>query len=213
MRIIDLTHMLTEDMSVYPGSEKPVLEQTNSIKKDGYAELKITMYTHTGTHMDAPAHMIEGGKTLEKFKPGKFFGPALCIDCMDIQNSLITKQHLIDYEEKLKKVDFVLFKTGWSAKWKTKDYFLNYPTLSTEACNWIAKFNLKGIGLDTISVDTIHSDNMENHHIILGKGMVIIENMTNLNELDEEIFTLSCFPLKFENADGSPVWAVAMYQD
>lgn len=213
MRIIDLTHMINADTSVYPGTEKPVFEQANTIEKDGFAEVKITMYNHTGTHMDAPAHMVEGGTTLEKFKPGKFFGKGICIDCTQLGNNIISKELLVPYENAFKELDFVLFRTDWSKKWLTKEYFINYPTLSAGACKWLANFEFKGIGIDTISLDTIDSANMENHHIILEKGMVIIENLTNLHELDQNIFTLSCFPLKFENADGSPVWAVAMYMD
>lgn len=74
MKIIDLTHFIEEKMPVFPGTEPPRIIQKNTIKKDGFAEKLFTMYSHTGTHIDAPSHMIEGGHSLNDFSIEKFIG-------------------------------------------------------------------------------------------------------------------------------------------
>ena len=213
MKILDLTHLLNTDVTVYPGTEKPVFIQANTVEKDGFAEQKMTMYTHTGTHIDAPAHMLEKGKSLDQLKPESFYGKAICIDVTKVTGKYIELEHLELFIEKIKLVDFVLLQTGWSKKWKNENYFDGFPVLSEESCNWLVNFNLKGIGVDAISVDPVDElYEMVNHNIIFGKKMIIIENLTNLTSLGQEVFTFACFPLKVENADGSPVRAVAIME-
>jgi len=208
--IIDLTHLLHSDIPVYPGTAKPLVCQIYNIPEHGFAETKLNLLSHHGTHMDAPAHMINNGKTLDQFEPEHFYGNAICIDCRNHQNANIDIALLHPFENKIGIVDFVLLQTGWSEKWGTEGYFSNFPVLTEEACKWLAQFKIKGIGLDNISLDRIDTPDYANHQIILGKGMVIIENLTNLKLIGNEIFTFSCFPLKYENADGAPVRAVAI---
>ena len=212
MRFIDLTHLLNSDISVYPGTEKPIFEQANMVEKDGFAEQKITMNTHTGTHMDAPAHMLVEGKSLDQFSADSFFGKAISIDCTGFSGANIEIEDLLSFEKKIEKVDFVLLRTDWSKKWKTSEYFGAFPTLSAAACEWLTRFNLKGIGLDVISIDPVGSTDLTNHHIVFHNGMLIIENLTNLSELGGDYFKFLCFPLKIEKADGSPIRAVAIFE-
>lgn len=77
MNVIELTHTIQGDMPVYPGTEQPVLTTACTIRDAGYRETILHMYSHTGTHMDAPAHMIELGRTLDAFPAETFVGP-LC---------------------------------------------------------------------------------------------------------------------------------------
>ena len=81
MKVIDLTHMIREDMPVYPGTDTPKFIPANSYEKDGFKETQLQMYTHTGTHMDPPAHLYAGRTTLDHFPADQFIGKALVIDC------------------------------------------------------------------------------------------------------------------------------------
>jgi arylformamidase len=209
-KILDLTHLLHNEMPVYPGSEKPILQQIYHIREHGWAETKLSLHSHHGTHMDAPAHMIKGAKTLDQFEPDKFYGKAICIDCTSAKDDNIEIQHVNPYENVLETIDFVLLYTGWSEKWGTDGYFSGFPVLTKEACKWLSGFNLKGIGLDNISLDRIDTLDYANHNIILGKDMIIIENLKNLKYVGIQNFTFSCFPIKYPNADGSPIRAVAI---
>lgn len=208
MKIIDLTHSINEFMPVYPGTEPPKILDANTVEEHGFAEKKITMFSHTGTHMDAPKHMRSEGKALDTFSVDKFIGKALIVDLTNMESQDITAEYLEKYKEKIDKVDFVILKTGWSKYWNKKEYFKGYPTLTKEAAQWLMEFNLKGIGVDTISVDTIETADFYNHHTFFENNLVIIENLNNLSEIKEDEVIFSAMPLKIENADGSPVRAV-----
>ena len=156
-KIIDLTHPILEGMPIYPGTEPPVLKPECTIDGIGFAEKKITMFSHTGTHMDAPAHLIKGAKTLDKFSVDQFYGTALVLDCTNLKGNIIGLKELESFKNEIQNVEFVVLYTGWSKYWGSDKYFEDYPVLSGEAAKCLSKFELKGIGLDTISADKILS--------------------------------------------------------
>jgi kynurenine formamidase len=212
MKIIDLTHPISPDMPVYPGTEPPVFETGCSIDDIGFLEKKITLYSHTGTHIDAPAHLIKGHKTLDMLPVEHFHGAALLLEFDGIKSKMIGIKEFDPYHDRIKEVEFLLIYTGWSQYWDTEKYFSDYPVLSLEAANWLSGFGLKGLGLDTISADKADTRDYPVHKALLQKDTIIIENLANLTDLPCNQFEFSCFPLRFEDADGSPVRAVAFVQ-
>ena len=210
MKVTDLTHVIYSDMPVFPGTEQPILEKVKALENEGYREAKISMYSHTGTHIDAPAHMLSQGPRLDDLDVEHYIGKAVILDFSTGGMELIDLASLKPYEEKIKKVEFLIIKTGWSKYWGDKKYFEDFPSLSEEAAKWLSEFNLKGIGVDTASIDTIKSTTFAVHKILLQKNILIIENLTNLDSLGKEYFVLSVLPLKNKNADGSPVRAVSI---
>lgn len=209
MKIIDLSHTLSPDMPVYPGTEQPTFMVGCTLEKDGFLEKKITMYSHTGTHVDAPAHLIKGAKTLDQLGVDHFHGSALLLNFEDEKEPEIELSWLIPYEKQIAAIDFLLIHSGWSRYWGTEQYFSGFKTLTVEAARWLNTFQLKGVGLDTISADVPETEDYPVHKNLLGKNTIIVENLTNLLSLPKCNFDFSCFPLKVENADGSPVRAVA----
>lgn len=211
MKVIDLSHLIFEDMMVYPGTEKPNIEPRYNIEEDGFRETKISMFSHVGTHIDSPAHIVEDGKFLNEFQASKFIGTAMVLNFSDQGIKVIELEEIKVYENKIRCVDFVILNTGWHKYWGRSEYFEKYPVLSEESASWLSKLNLKGIGVDAISVDAMDSKDFYAHNTFLQSEFIIIENLTNLDEIEEEIFTLSVLPLKYNGADGSPVRAVAIY--
>jgi arylformamidase len=209
-KVIDLTHLINENITVFPGTPAPKITQLSTIENNGYAELMLTMCTHTGTHIDAPSHMVKGAKSLDQLPPHKFTGRAIAIPCHNRES--IDLHYLKTFERRIPEVRFILFHTGWQEKWKTKAYFEGYPTLTEDAASWLTSFNLHGIGFDTISADKVSAIDEPNHHILFKKEMLIIENLTNMDKLPDSIFNLVCLPLNIEHADGSPVRAMAMVE-
>mgnify|MGYP002629903624 CR=1 FL=1 len=213
-KVIDLTQLLNDKITVYPDTAPPTFDVTNTVDKDGYREHQISMLSHTGTHIDAPCHVLHNGRTLDQFPMEKFIGSAMVIDCRDRDE--ISLEYLKTFKSKIATVDFVLFFTGWQDRWNTAGYFEDCPVPTTEAARYLTGFNLKGVGVDAFSLDKIvsatkvTSEIIPNHHILLGKEILLIENLTNLDKLPDHAFTFQCFPLKVENADGSPIRAVAM---
>jgi kynurenine formamidase len=209
-KTIDLSHAISTGMAVYPGTEPPELSDWFTIDRTGFAEKKITMFSHTGTHIDAPSHILKRAKSLDQIPVSHFTGSASVLDFSKMQTDVITKQDVTRHRPLLEKSDFILLYTGWYKKWAEEAYFNNFPVLSPEAAEWMAGFSLKGIGVDMISVDRADTRSFPIHRIFLKKNILIIENLTALEELVNKDFMFSCFPLKIKNSDGAPVRAVAM---
>lgn len=210
MKIIDLSYPMCPDMPIYPGDERPEFKKVATIKKEGFRETKITIHSHTGTHIDSPGHILNNGIFLENIKIENFFGKAFILDLTNCKSLEISLNLLTPYQEKTKKTDFIIIKTGWSKYWGKNKYYENYPYLSKEAAVWLSGFKLKGIGIDTISIDKSDSIDFVIHKTLLSENIIIIENLTNLESIEKESFILSIFPLKYKNSDGSPVRAVAI---
>jgi len=209
MEVIDLSQKINEGMPVYPGTEGPRLEEATTINKDCFAEKLITMYSHTGTHMDAPCHMINGAKRLDEFAVSKFAGKGIVVDVSQCGSSVGVDIVRFAIEIRIE-TEYVLLRTNWSNKWGEESYYKDFPVLTIEAARYLARANIKGIGVDCISVDPVGALEMANHHVLLNAEMVIIENLCNLDKLIDRSFMFCCFPLKIENADGSPIRAVGI---
>ena len=210
MKTIDLSHTISAGMPVYPGTEPPVITSPCTLEEHGFIEKKLVFYSHTGTHIDAPAHILPHGPTLDQMPAGSFIGRGFVIDLTSIEEDKIDISHLESYRELFKGSDFVLLHTGWDRFWGSEKYFRGFPVLTEDAAVWIRGFGLKGVGVDMISVDDTDAETLVIHRVLLERS-ILIENLTNLGKLPETGFTFSCFPLKLENADGSPVRAAAFF--
>lgn len=213
MKVVDLTHIITENMPVYPGTEPPRFEPANTYEKDGFRETKISMFTHTGTHMDPPAHLFPNRTTLDQFSVDQFIGKAIVIDCRCLnEGEMITSELLKPYGDKISQADFLLFNLGWDKRWGTSYYFEDYPCLDKDVMAMIIAGDYKGIGFDVIGLDPIADVNLTRHkELFLKNDIVNIENLCNLEQCGNDLFWFSCFPLKINNCDGSPVRAVAWF--
>jgi len=222
MKIIDLTHIISEDMPMYPGTGAPTLRIAYNHVEHGFMETLISLYSHTGTHIDAPAHLYSDGLTLDKYPIDQFVGKALIIDCRELKKGETISMPLL--EEKgsvLNEADFILFFTGHSALWGSPNYFKNFPILSQEVIEWINRCELKGIGIDAPSFDPVTIDELDqaagelhNHRTILKTNRtLLLENLCNLEEVGSGLFMLCALPLKTLNADGAPARIVAVITD
>jgi kynurenine formamidase len=207
--VIDLSHTLAADMPVYPGTEPPVIRPANTIEHNGFAETSLAMYSHAGTHVDAPSHMLAGAPSLDHLDVGHFVGEACVIDATGCAGT-IPMETLRASEDEISGASFLLVRTGWDRYWGERRYFSGYPVLSGEAAAWLAARGLKGIGFDALSADPVGAESFVNHLRFFRAGMVIVENLRGLEALAGRRFLFSCLPLKFANADGSPVRAVAL---
>ncbi|MFW6147098.1 MAG: cyclase family protein [Thermodesulfobacteriota bacterium] len=213
MKIIDLNHTISPNMPVYPGTEAPEFSTPCTIKEMGFLERKLTLYSHTGTHIDAPAHIIPGAKALDQMTPDRFVGKGALIKLRGKESSTIEVDFLKSHQQQIERCEFLLFHTGWGDLWGKDAYYQGYPVLSHDAAAWLSGFPLKGIGADTISADEAGSVTFPIHTVLLEHDIVIIENLTNLEALPDHGFDFFCFPLKLEKADGSPVRAVGVFYE
>lgn len=214
MKVIDLTHTIKENMPVYPGTDTPKLMPANTYEKDGFKETLMQMYTHTGTHMDPPAHLYTGRTTLDQFSPDQFIGKALVIDCRDLkEGEAITMDLIRIHGSKVEEADLLLFNLGWDKRWGKDTYFGDYACIDDEVLDYIIAENYKGIGFDVIGLDPIADENLTRHKKLFKETEIVnIENLKNLDQCGSDLFWFSCFPLKLENCDGSPIRAIAWFE-
>ena len=203
MKYIDLTQPFTRQMPVYPGDPTSELIQTAFIDKDGYNDYQIKTGMHVGTHMDAPLHMLSGGKMINDIFLEKFFGDGHLIDAR--------KKSVIDVdllnEVAIKKGDIVLVMTGFYKKYRDKDYFEKYPEISEKFAAKLVKLGVSIVGVDTPSPDR---EPFNVHKLLLKNDILIIENLTNLeNLLNIDNFKLVALPINL-NAEAAPVRVVAI---
>ncbi|MDO7788105.1 cyclase family protein [Desulforamulus aquiferis] len=209
MRSIDLTHLILPNMPVYPGTKPPEFKPICSLEQEGFVETELNLYSHTGTHIDSPAHIISGGKTLDLFGTEYFLGPAMVIDVS--RSKEISLAHLTPLRAELQQVRFVILYTGWDQHWGTEEYFKDFPVLTAEAAKWLVSLGLKGVCIDAISVDAVKDTlTLPIHRILLGNDVLVIENLTNLQELIGVKLTFCCLPIKTKHADGAPARAIAI---
>ena len=210
MKILDLTHRIEESMPVYPETDPPRLTPANTFEQHGFRETLLTLGSHTGTHMDAPAHMLREGKTLDQFPADKYTGTAYVLDCSDLAGKEIPKARLQLHAEEIEAADFLLFYTGWDRYWGSAEYFSPFPTLSLEAAEYLASVPLKGVGTDAISIDPMDTTDYPVHKLLLGAGFVNTENLCRLAPLAGRSVPYLTLPLHFKDADGAPVRAIAI---
>lgn len=209
--ILDLTHLISNDTPVYPGTEPLSLTVCAAIPKEGYQETMIRMNSHTGTHMDAPGHILLNAATLDQMDIAGFFGKAAVVDCSGLKaNEPITMQHIDPVREAADKAEFLLFYTGWSRLWMQEHYYASFPYCGEDVIRYCKETGKKGIGIDTPSIDPMGSTKFPMHRLAFGAGLLVIENLANLDKLIGKSFTFGSLPLNYKNADGSPVRAFAL---
>lgn len=209
-RIVDLSLTLREGMR---GVE---FETARTLQEDGWNARTLKLYSHAGTHMDAPKHFFHNGGTIDAVPLQACIGPARVLDLTFLRpRESITVEHLQPWTDKIAAGDRLLFNTGWSAHVRQDDYRTHFPRLSCALAKSLAQRRIALIGIDTPSVaDLSNIDELtEVHRTLLGAGIVIVEELTNLGQLQHEIVQFIALPLKIEGGDSAPVRAIAIEQD
>ena len=208
---IDLSHTIEENMPVYPGTPSVEIKKFAQIEKEGFREYFLNLSTHSGTHVEVEAHVIQDGRTMNDYGLDHFYGSAIAIDCSKYK--LIETELLHECLKYIDLPDFLLFATGWDKYWGNEDYYKQYPVLSTEAARYLSELPLKGLGIDSVSFDAFNNNKLSNHKILLKEGLILIENLQRLNRIVGRNIVFTCFPLKLRNSDSSPVRACAIIQN
>lgn len=207
MRVYDLTHTITQDILVWPGTEQPRLSEGSTFERDGFRETKLELFSHVGTHMDAPAHMRADMPQLDELDASAFCGTAWVLDARGCAPGDEIPAGAV---EPAAGADFLLVCTGWDRFWNTPEYFGAYPVLSAGAVSRALELGVRGIGLDTMGIDPMDAEGFPRHHLVFERGRVIVENLRGLSELAGRRVFFAALPLKYKDADGAPVRAVGI---
>lgn len=216
--IVELNHSYEELMPVWPTHPKFHCSSEETIAGgDGNYNILLHMGDHCGTHVDAPAHFIAGGKTIESISPRNLLGRGIKIDVSFLNpNQEITLAMLEDWQaahEDIQAGDIVIFRTGYDEKWRNRPdhqaFIADWPGLSAEGARYLIQQGVNVIGTDAMSLDAYANADYPSHHIVLGAGALIIENLANLESLPDTFLFLA-LPLRIKGGSASPIRAVAL---
>ena len=212
MKIVDLTLTVSDEIPTFPGSPQPSFIPWENVREDGYNLELLFLSTHTGTHMDAPYHFLENGAKIHEISLKKLVSEAVLIKSKKKDGESITKIDIQKFEKKHGKItsfSSVIFYTGWQKNLQKKYYFTKNPGLSVSAAKYLASKKINLVGIDSPSIDLGKDSKFSVHQIFAKKGILIVENLANLDKIKSSKFHLVVLPLKLKNATGSPVRAIA----
>jgi len=200
-------------MPIYPGDPSPSFEKYSTIQKDGVNLTKLTMGSHTGTHLDAPRHFIPGGIGIDQIPPEKLIGEAYVADLSKKpMGSGITSQDLErDLERKVVKDDIVIVYTGCSEHWGDAAVTRAYTYLTGDAADYLVSKKVRAVGIDFLSVERFNAREPVAHKTLLGNGIFIIESLSKaLKQFAGKRILIICMPIKLQRGDGAPARVVAV---
>lgn len=193
------------EMVHWPGDPKIKIKKILAMSHGYPADVSLfSMGSHTGTHMDAPAHFISKGQTIDQMPLDATVGPVRVIKIQDKVS--------IKFEElkshRIRPGERILFKTVNSPRcWKTDSFIKDFVYISPPAAEFLGKCRIKCVGVDYLSVGGYEKDGAKTHQLLLKAGIWIIEGL-DLSAVSPGRHEMICLPLKFKNGDGAPARAI-----
>ena len=198
MTIHDISVPIRSDMPIYAGDPDVELERASSIAEGGHANVsKLSMGVHTGTHVDAPVHFLEGAPGMESVSLDALCGPAVVVDGTRLDGDTIGQSDLesLDLPEGAERI---ILKTRNSELWNQDTFTRDFLRLDGSGARYLISRGVRTIGIDYLSVG-----DHEAHRELLGAGVVPVEGL-DLRKIAPGAYTLICLPLDLVGSDGAP---------
>lgn len=207
MPFYDVTVALSNELPTYPGDPGIKIGEWRSLAKGDSANVSVVNFgAHTGTHVDAPAHFIEGAAKIESLPLDSLIGECVVVqtpdDCLVVDEAFVSANVPQGSAR-------VLFKTRNSAFWKTTEFHSDFTHLDLGAATWLRDQGAKLVGIDYLSIEKFKSPGHPTHLALLSQGVVILEGL-NLSDVAPGKYELICLPLRLRSqlGDGAPARAV-----
>lgn len=216
-KFIDLTHALHPNIPHWDidcGFRNPVItDYSDCTTSTKFRVQALESKAGIGTHIDAPSHCIQNGKNVDEIEMAQLIVPCIMIDLSDkirVDNYIVTVDDIINFENDYGVIfnnSFVIIRTGWDVHWDRPEKYHNgliFPSISGDVAKYLIDKNIVGLGVDTLSPDTVNSG-FPVHQIILKSNKYIIENVANSNQLPPTDSYVIILPMKIKNGTESPV--------
>jgi len=212
VRIVDLSRTMEPGMQVFPVYPSVQVIQWTIYETHGFKSEVLFASTHTGTHVDAPAHFVEGGLDVSSTPLDVFFVDAVAVDVSGTRSidGAILREGL---EGLFERGLGVLLYTSWEDLYGTDRYVAENPGLSVDGAEALVELGASIVGIDSPSIDPSGAEGFPAHRALLSSGIPVIENLCNLKQLVGKRFKLIALPLKIKEATASPVRAVAVLEE
>jgi kynurenine formamidase len=204
VRVVDLTHAFDNGMPVFPGLPDPSFQPIARVEDDGYAMTSYSMLNHIGTHVDAPAHQIAGGDTLDEIGLERLVTDALTIDVSQRDpHGPIPLDELQEHLDDVRDGDIVLFYSNNARNYGTDAYWTGWSYPDADASRALIDRGISAVGFDGPSADPVDSTTFDLHRVWLSAGRMILENVNNLDQLPRRA-RIVVAPMKVARANGAP---------
>lgn len=206
-RVIDLTLPLAS------GDRGVKIEPARRLETDGWNAATLSLYSHCGTHVDAPVHFGVGEQSIDTIPVDSLIGPAWVADVRPVRpRALIQPEQFGDIADQFKPGDSLLICTGWSEYYGQEKYRNELPRVSLELVLWCADKKVKMLGVEPPSVADVNDidDLTAIHQILFKSGIIVVEGLANLVSLSKPKVTFIALPLKIAGGDGAPARAIAI---
>jgi len=219
-KIIDVTVPISSFTPIFPGDPEPSIERVCTLEKDGCAVSRLSFGSHTGTHVDAPSHILKDGFSVDRLDIESLMGKAVVLDFSQINGALTG--NILDkaYPDRrvTESVSVLLLKTKASFQNEKNPEISGFQVggldkgeesayLDATAAAWIVRNGFKTVGIDSFSVDSLSSESMPAHHKLLSNNVNIVECL-DLSSVETGMYFFLCLPLKVEGCDGAPARAL-----
>ena len=208
-----MQHIIDLTLTIEPGMRGVELHQAKMLDRDGWNAKRLELYSHCGTHMDAPRHFLPEGSTIDKVDLAACIGPARVIDLTPVKpRELLTIQHLRGSVARIQPGDRLLLRTDWYQRHGTAEYRQELPRIHIDLAHWLVERGIALLGVEPPSVaDVNHRDELTAvHRVLLSGGIVIVEGLAHLDQIQSDTVDLIVLPLKILDGDGAPARAVAI---
>ena len=203
LRIHDVTVPLTPGMTSYPGDPPFGLETVQRLGDSPYALSRLALSTPTGTPVDAPAHFVPGGATVDQLPLEILMGKARVVEVRARERIQREDLEALDLRDDLR----VLLKTRMSGQLHRSAYQQDHVYVSHDAAVYLVQAGLKLVGFDYLSIDRFGTADFPAHHALLGRGVIVVEGL-DLAEVEPGEYEMACLPLRIGSGDGAPARVV-----
>lgn len=220
-KVIDLTHSLSGDIPSWdgrPGFELSIAgDYKDGTPPDTFRTQKIKCSAGIGTHMDAPTHVVPGGRTIDQLTPEELVVDCIVIDVSREANEsyMIMPEAIEQFEKEHGRIaprSLVIFYTGWDKRWETPEKYRNghmFPSVDARTAEMLLERSIAGLGIDTLSSDRGDAG-FPVHRAILGADKYLVENIANAGLLPPTGAKAFVLPMKIEGATEAPIRLIAL---
>ena len=202
-RIHDITVPLTLGLPVFPNDPPVTIEAVQRAGEAPYGLARLNLTTHSGTHVDAPAHFVAGGTTVDALPLEILIGKTRVVEIPGRERVERADLEALDLRDDLR----VLLKTRMSGQLLKAGYQEDHVYLTGDAALYLAQAGLKLVGFDYLSIDRFGDSSYPAHHALLGAGVVVVEGL-DLAEVEPGEYDMTCLPLRVGGGDGAPARVV-----
>lgn len=200
----DISTPMHEDMPVWPEDPPFRLKKIKSFAKgDGVNVSKIKCCLHSGTHVDAPLHYVDGGKAVDELDLDSLVGAACVVNLEGVKSVTAQDLEKLDIAEDINRI---LIRTSNSKHLKDKKFWKEYVSLTEDAATWIVERGMRLVGVDYLSIAP-YEDGEKIHKILLENDVVVVEGL-NLDNIKSGIYDLTCLPIRIKGVEGAPARAI-----